>query len=422
MKKQPYRIVKLVELKVEELARRIEGQRVVVSLDVAKVDMVAAIVAESKEVLATVGWKAPLENGTFVALLAQLRARSPQVEVVMEPSGTYADALRYRLLAEGYQVFAVSGKRTHDAAELYDGVPSLHDGKSAMVIARLHLEGLSRAWPADSAHRRKLQAALATMEMFQDQHQRLVNQLESWLARYWPELTVEMELTNASLAALLGRIGGPERVAADPEAAMKLLHGMSRGLLSKEKARRVVEGAAMSCGVPMLEEENTALRELGEETLRTGRRLKGARRVVEELGEQGVGETIARVVGKATSAVLLHDVGDPTTFGSSRAYLKAMGLNLKERSSGTKKGRLAVTKRGPSRARKYLWLAACRLLQKDVVTRAWYQKKVGRDGGKRSLAVVAVMRKLAKALFHVARGSTFESTKLFDTTRLELVS
>ena len=127
------------------------------------------------------------------------------------------------------------------------------------------------------------------------------------------------------------------------------------------------------------------------------------------------------MVGKATSAVLLHDVGDPTNFGSSRAYLKAMGRNLKQR-SGTKKGRLAVTKRGPSRARKYLWLAACRLLQKDVVTRAWYQKKVGRDGGKRSLAVVAVMRKLAKALFHVARGSPFESTKLFDTTRLELVS
>ena len=118
MKKQPYRIVKLVELKVEELARRIEGQRVVVSLDVAKVDMVAAIVAESKEVLATVGWKAPLENGTFVALLAQLRARSPQVEVLMDPSGTYADTLRYRLLSEGYQVFAVSGKRTHDAGAL----------------------------------------------------------------------------------------------------------------------------------------------------------------------------------------------------------------------------------------------------------------------------------------------------------------
>lgn len=99
------------------------------------------------------------------------------------------------------------------------------------------------------------------------------------MARYWPELTVEMKVTNASLAVLLARIGGPERVAADPEAAMKLLHGMSRGLLSNEQAG-VVEGAAMSCGVLMLEEENTALRELGEETLRTGRRLRGARRVV----------------------------------------------------------------------------------------------------------------------------------------------
>jgi len=37
-------------------------------------------------------------------------------------------------------------------------------------------------------------------------------------------------------------------------------------------------------------------------------------------------------------------------------------------------------------------------------------------------AIVAVMRKVARALWHVARGETFDVTKLFDVRRLDLAS
>ena len=45
-----------------------------------------------------------------------------------------------------------------------------------------------------------------------------------------------------------------------------------------------------------------------------------------------------------------------------------------------------------------------------------------RDGGKSSRAAVALMRKLAKALYYVGRGAPFESSKLFDVRRLELAA
>jgi transposase len=171
----------------------------------------------------------------------------------------------------------------------------------------------------------------------------------------------------------------------------------------------------------MLEAENAALQALGEEALRAGRLWKGAKRRVEELGLE-TAEPLARVTGKATAAVLVHDVGDPASFGSSRAYLKAYGLNLKEKSSGMQHGRPSITKRGPSRARKYLWLAACRWIQTSAEARAWYERKVERDGGRRARAVVALMRKLCKALFHVARGAPFDTEKLFDIGRLKAVA
>ena len=103
------------------------------------------------------------------------------------------------------------------------------------------------------------------------------------------------------------------------------------------------------------------------------------------------------------------------------ALLKAMGLNLKERSSGKYKGQLKLTKRGPSRTRKYLYFAALRMIQKDPVVRAWYDRKLQRDGGRvKNRAVIAVMRKLVRAAYHVARGESFDARKLFDVRRLKL--
>jgi len=50
--------------------------------------------------------------------------------------------LRHQLEQDAFPVFMVSGKRTHDAKEIFDGVPSLHDAKAAAIIARLQARSL----------------------------------------------------------------------------------------------------------------------------------------------------------------------------------------------------------------------------------------------------------------------------------------
>ena len=103
--------------------------------------------------------------------------------------------------------------------------------------------------------------------------------------------------------------------------------------------------------------------------------------------------------------------------------MKALGLNLKEKSSGQHQGQLKITKRGSPLARKYLYLALLRLLQSESLFKAWYARKVEREGGKRKLkGVVALMRKLASALWYVARGDAFDPAKLFDARRLGVVA
>jgi len=335
-------------------------------VDVAKVDMVAAIAAGDGRVLNTIAWKAPAENAAVLGILRVLRAAGFLVEVAMEPSGTYGDVLQYQLEMDGFPVFMVSGKHTFDARD------------------RLHVEGLSKPACAPCPERRQLHAAITIMDLHQRRYLQLVGNLESWLARHWPELPALVELTAASLMALLARIGGPADVAAHRSAAAKLLHGMSHGLMAEEKIAAVVDGAGTSVGVPLVGLERDALMAIAAEAHRALRAFKVAKTGVEKLSAHTPAVTLAPVIGKTTAAVVYTEVGDARSFSSPGSFLKAMGMNFKEKSSGTIKGQLKLTKRGSSRVRHYLWLAVFRWIQKDPIANAWYQRKKERDGGKSS--------------------------------------
>ena len=422
MKKRIYRKVAIANLDELALKASVAGQRVVLAVDVAKEDMVGVFAGVDGGEGKTVSWKSPGENERVADLLERLLEPGRSVEVAMEASGAYGDVLRHMLIQRGFKVYRVSGKRTHDAAEVFDGVPSLHDAKSAAIIAKLHLDGVSALWPEVPTSVRGARAMIGTMEMFGEHYQRLIHQLEGWLARHWPEVTGVLELTSATLLAMLSRIGGPTEVAANPAGARRLLHGMGHGLLKPEKIEAVIACAQRSSGVPTVAEEHAALRELAEEAHRALKQFKASKGKVEASAEAGPARELAPVTGKATAAVLLADAGDARDYSSAGAYLKAFGLNLKEKSSGVLKGRLSITKRGPSRARKWLWLAVLRWIQKDDLAAAWYRRKIGRDGNTKAKAIVALMRKLVKALFHVARGRPFDSSKLFDATQLKLAS
>lgn len=201
-KKRRYRAVSVNDPSVAKLIASCGSRRAIVGIDIAKTRQFATIVADG-EVLGTIRWEHPRESPQFIAMLVELARASDQVEAVMEPSGTYGDALRAAIGQAGVDVYRVNPKRSHDAAEVYDGVPSLHDAKSAAIVAKLHLDGASEPWPLESEQERALSAALRVLEVYQKQFQRNRNRLEALLARHWPELPRVLDLGSATLLELL---------------------------------------------------------------------------------------------------------------------------------------------------------------------------------------------------------------------------
>lgn len=418
MRKRSYRAEAFQQIDLEQLERRLPD-RVVVGIDIAKRVMYASLMDESEEIVAVLKWDHLAESRRVVRWLARL---APVSEVAMEPSGTYGDALRACLESADLGVFRVSPKMVKDAREIYDGVPSSHDAKASATVAWLHLCGRSERWACSSDLDRGLKAVVGTLSLHDGAFRRAQNCLEAQLARFWPEVTKLLALDSAALLALLSRFGGPEGVAAHPTEAKQCLRQAGRALLKEEKIQQILEAAQETLGVPMIDEERRALRELAGEACHRRKSVHAAKRRLEEVSCRDLPtQRMASEVGRLTAALITTELGSLLEYEDTGSLLKAGGLNLKEVSSGRRQGQLAITKRGPRRLRQYLYLAVLRWIQKDRVARAWYERKVQRDGGHvKAKAIVALMRKLLRGLWWVARGDAFDSTKLFDVRRLEL--
>jgi transposase len=413
MSKRRYKTVEFKHVDWNEIGNRIEGERAVLAVDVAKEDFVATLLDADGTALERFKWHHPQETAEVVERLVWLR-QGRRLEAVMEPSGTYGDALAWQLRQGGIALYRVSPKRVHDAAEVYDGVPSLHDAKAAELIGRLHLQGVSQPWQEPAEARREVAAVLTRLRVCKARQQGAGNRLEAHLSRHWPESLSILGLDTATLPALISTYGDPASVAADPHGAEALMRRSGGPGLREEKIQALLASARHSLGVPCLAEEHELLRWLAADLLEARKQVHQIEREIERHVDHTPALTgMAAVIGKVSAAVLLAAVGAPQDYPDAGSYTKAIGLNLKERSSGKHQGQLKITKRGPSLARFYLYFAALRLIARDPLVKRWYERKTNRPGALKNKTVIALMRKLSKALWYIARGSSFDAEKLF---------
>ena len=226
------------------------------------------------------------------------------------------------------------------------------------------------------------------------------------------KLVVAME-SSGTLLRVLKYYGDPKALAVDPEAARRLAR-WGRAFLSPEKIEHLLAGARSSVGVRVGEWQRRQIQDYAEQALAARREAERAQRHLHGLAKgHAVLQAQGKVVGVPTACVLWASTGDPRKYHAAGAYRKAMGLNLVERSSGQYQGRLRISKRGSARTRQWLYFAALRLVQNCGV-RPWYEAKKARDEDDARRVIVAVMRKLAMALYHVGvRNEEFRPRQLF---------
>ena len=184
--------------------------------------------------------------------------------------------------------------------------------------------------------------------------------------------------------------------------------------LKEEKAQALVASARETAGVVMGRWDEERLRRYAREIQKCKGEMRVARRRLDELtSDHGAIRGMGEAVGVATACVLWVELGDPSAYHCGSAYRKAMGLNLAERSIGKWQGKLKISKRGSSKVRRWLYLAALRWVKHEPV-RSWYLHQKAQRRGEGKPALIGVMRKLASALYHVGgHGVVFDRNQLY---------
>jgi len=393
-----------------------------VGLDVAKHEIVVVVrwADGSYERPWSVG--NPSEIGLLIELLSLLKEVCGSLTIGLESTGTYSEAVRQAMTAASLEVHRLSGKGVSDYKEIFDGVPSQHDGKDAAMIAELTHFGKGTPWPfvLPSESEQHMRHQVVRLEAFRGSANQWLGRLEGILTKHWPELGSLLQLSSATLLNICSHYGSPAALASDSN-AIQQLRSWGRGQLSFGKIDAIIESARTPAGIPIGPGEMAWLDEIATETRRCLDEVKACEKQLKSIAEtDDLLKRYVKQVGAVTLCTIWVTVGDPRKYSSSGAFLKALGLNLKEMSSGKYQGQLRITKRGPSLARKLLYYWALRAIQERSL-RPWYREfqKVGRGSKgtsehRKMKGLVAMMRKLCKSLWYVlGHGLAFDYEKVF---------
>jgi transposase len=420
-KKNPYSTIPVKSVDLEPLLAGRDGQACWIGIDISKHWLTVAICWGNKQFERV--WKVdyPSQLPLLLELLRRLAA-GRELVIAIEPTGSYGDPLRWALHQAGLSLQRVESKASHDYAEVFDGVPGQNDAKDALLLGELASQGNSCPWPYLALDDTR-QQMLFWVEQAQSQQQVLAvwtGRIEALLARHWPEATAILDGTSGTLLRVLIAYGSPAGLAEDAEAEAQLRR-WGGSWLKPEKIQALIASARSTLGVPVSPLEAQRLQASATAALEADLALQASKRELAKFvpGHAAL-EAMAPALGPATACVLYAKLGDPRDYHSPRAYLKAAGLNLKERSSGLYQGQLKISKRGPALVRQWLYLAAVRSLREPNV-RQWFERKSRRDaqrcgGGRKGvgcLALTALMRKLLVALWTVrTKGLAFAPARL----------
>ncbi len=414
MKSKAYRAVDVKQLDLTALLQDRDEKVVHAGLDTGKESILCMLRWGADDFERP--WRArnPFDLARLAEMLGAV-AQGRQLIVALEPTGTYGDALRQALQRAGLTVHRVSPKAASDYAEVFDGVPSQHDGKDAGVVAELAAQGRSWPWPLNLPSEAEQELAYQ-VEWLDGQRRQMMlwcGRLEALLSRHWPEATRLLKTTSGVLLRCLATYGGPRGLAADPDAGPRLRR-WGKGFLAVDKAVALLASAQQTAGVTLGRWDEERLRRYARAVQDCQREMRAARRRLRALAQgQAAIQAMGAVVGVPTACVLWVALGNPAAYHCGPAYRKAMGLNLAERSSGKWQGKLKITKRGSAQVRRWLYLAALRWLRHEPV-RSWYLRQKAQRRGEGKAAVVGVMRKLALALYRVAgRREPFDRHQLY---------
>jgi transposase len=340
----------------------------------------------------------------YAKLLAQLGSDSALV--VMEATGHYWKNLFAVLVAAGHRAVVLNPLQAKRFQEV--GLSRTKtDAIDATGLARFGFE--KRPLPS-VIHDKTVEDLRALVQhrdrLRQDWGDRL-RQLHRLVDLTFPELTKHITLDSDLALALLKQYPDAKAFAAAEISTMAKICYDGRHCVGEARAAKLIEAAQQSVGQHHGPVYALQARHLCEDLVMSRARVAAIDKEIEQkLKQHQVGMLLTSIPGVAvqTAARIIAFAGDPARFKSANAFAAYIGIVPGLRQSGKKTGRQAsISPFGHAGLRHALWMPVICAIKNNPWLKSFYDRL--RAAGKPAkVALIAAMRKLAHAIYSVAKN------------------
>jgi len=324
----------------------------------------------------------------------------------IEPTGHYWFTLAEYLGGQDIPLVIVNPHHVHKSKELEDNSPTKNDYKDAKVIADLVRNGKYSEPKLPTSIYAELRILMNLREKIMVNFGQVQRRIQNWLDRFFPEYPqVFKDWEGKASLITLSEFPTPGEIVELGSAAIvqRWKKDVKRAVGAK-RAQHLIEMARQSIGLTEgLFGAKIEIKTLLEQYEMFARQLEEILTEVERLLVQIPGtKEMLTVPGVAvvTLAGFLAEVGNLNGYAHGQQIIRLAGLNLKENSSGKKKGKTGITKRGRSRLRALLFRAVLPMVAKNTEFKALHQHFTKRSQNplKKKQSLVALCGKLIRVL------------------------
>jgi transposase len=353
--------------------------------DIGSASHAVAIVNQEGKVLERLG-KVYNNRKGFEFLLKKIdhwakRTGADRICLGFEPTGHYWKTIAHYLVGHGVEVFFIKTTAVKAMRELTDSTPSKNDKRDAVTLAHLTREHKTLKSPIPEGIWRELRELSKHRETLKECRSALLLRLRAWIDTFFPELAGLFSSMDAvGLRRLLEEAPSPKDVTGKGISwlTLNLKRWMKKGKTAEEKAKKIMEGARESVGLPLREGDRERLSSLlrllechNQEMKTIEGQMEGA------LYETGYAEILISFpgLGVVSAATLLGELGNPTNYENAGQWVSMAGIDPSEWNSGKRERRRKISKKGRPLLRTTQYFMALNAIQNCTELKAYYHRK-----------------------------------------------
>ena len=288
---------------------------------------------------------------------AMYKENKTDVMISFEPTGHYWLNIDKYFKDCGQETVLMPTYTVKQSKEQYDQNPTKSDPKDALLIARLTSEGkYVKPIERDDIYQ-DIYSGYQIYDDIQKEINRVKNKIHVWNDKYFPELEHVYKIDSVSIKPIYKKQLIPREINNMELKAFIEIMTENNHYAKKENIKKIKELCEKSNAINIDNFSKYEIKRLYERYQQLVNELEEIKNKLKELASQiDYVEKLVEISGINYISVvgIIAETGDLRNYEHAKQVMKMSGLSLKESSSGQKKGKKHISKRGRSKLRRNL--------------------------------------------------------------------